>query len=193
MKPVRSLYYVAQKGKMLDFCVSAWTWFLAFVSFDWKRLKFNFSHEEKWFPNANGKFDTRGVPITTCFYGQCFSSTMRGSSKGVRFAPAEWVLRNPGRWWYGEEWVPDEQYDKMLAAAQGEVDKKYDYWGLFTGFFLLAPYLQDDVKRYCSDICCWLDWLVGLLHKRLWIVSPRRSARIREKRGVVLKPLVEIK
>ena len=79
---------------------------------------------------------------------------------------------------YKEVEVSDEKYKIMYEATQGEIGKKYDYLELGTGFFMLAPYLQNDDERYCSDICMWLAWLGGIIKKRLWIVSPRVSAKL---------------
>ncbi len=196
MKLIRSLYHKAQ-GKPIDIGISAWTWFLAAVSFAWKRLKYNYSHMSVWFPDGDGNFgsaDICGVidPFGNNFFkGQCFSATMRGAAKGVRFAHAREVLRHPENWDYTQEWVTDEQYEIMLIAAEGEVGKDYDFLGVFTGFFMLAPYLQNDKKRYCSDICCWLKWKAGIIKKRLWIISPRRAAALDVKRGLKIKPLVK--
>ncbi len=192
MKPIRSLYYKAQ-GKPIDVGISVWTGLLAVVSLDFKRLRYNYSHVELWFPDEGGNFidDEFVVPKSRYYLGTCFSSTMRGNAKGVRFAPASEVLRHPENWDYTQDWVPDERYDIMYQAALGEVGKEYDFAGVFTGFFMLAPYLQNDKKRYCSDICYWLKFKAGLIKKRLWIISPRRAAELDVKRGLKIKPLVK--
>lgn len=188
MKKVRDVFFVAKiDGKWLDDGISIWTWILAAVSLGWDRLKYGFSHQEKWFPNRDGVFEFLGVPV-----GECFSSTTRGDAEGVRFAPAAKVLKHPERWLVIEREVTDGEYYEMLWAARREIGKKYDYWGLVTGFFMMAKFLQNDKKWYCSDICMYLDFVAGLLKKRLWIVSPRRAAAILVKAGNVIRPLVEI-
>ena len=171
---------------------------MAAARFDFKALKFNFDHVATQFPDENGKFVTgrrksnhryvsSGMYLHSMKYkyvGQCFSSTTRGKWTGVRFAPANEVLKHPERWKGIEAEVSEEEYNDMLTAAEGEVGKKYDYSGLFTGFFMLAWYLQNDKERFCSDIIAWLAWIGKMLKKRIWIISPRTFARkLAEKYG----------
>lgn len=167
------------KAQVIGQGIVLWTGFLAIVRFDWKSLRFNFRHVEVWFPDEDGEFIYEaGRRILLVIKGQMFSSTTRGDATGVRFAPASEVLKHPSRWMYQEFEVDAVAYRDMYLAAQSQVGKKYDYLGLFTGFFLLAPYLQNDNERYCSDVCGWLAWIGGMLKKRFWILSPRRLAKI---------------
>ena len=196
MAKIRFLFYkAAVDGKWLDDAISIYT---GIFPCNWGTK--GYSHVEVWFPDEEGrfeawKFDVMAESVKTdkthkALLGQCFSSTTRGDAKGVRFAPASEVLRHAERWRYIEADVSQAKYDKMYSKAQGEVGKPYDYLGLFTGFFLMAAFLQNDLKRYCSDICAWIAWIGGILGKRLWIVSPRRLAKILAKKYHEQKELV---
>ena len=160
LKEIRYLFHRSQfDGKLLDDAISLHTWLLALGSLRWNDLKYNFDHVEIEFVDRY----------------LCFSSTLRGGN-GVRFSPTQEILKNPDRWEAIVTWVTPKMERKLFQAAQGEVGKGYDKLGLFTGFFLLAPYLQNDKKRYCSDIVGWLAYIAKQLKKRYWIVSPRRLA-----------------
>ena len=74
---VRSLYHTPKGEHGIGKVIVALTWFYG-LFYNWEVLKYNYSHEELWLPNEVGKFDTRGKPITTEYYGECFSSTTRG-------------------------------------------------------------------------------------------------------------------
>ena len=159
-KQINYHFHKAQfDGRLLDDAISIHTWALAVVRFGWGDLKYNFDHVELEFVDRY----------------LCFTSTLRGSD-GVRFLPTKEVLRNPDRWRTITTWVEPAVEKNLFKLAQGEVGKKYDKLGILTGFFLLAPYLQNDKRRYCSDIVGWLAWKAGQLEKRYWIVSPRRLA-----------------
>ncbi|KKN35455.1 hypothetical protein LCGC14_0783580 [marine sediment metagenome] len=208
MKKIRYVFYmpVWRKGQWKDnfigYGIAIWTFALnCWKPKMWKYIrKHFFSHVEMWFPDEDGKFITMTPEIdlepfainsVPQFTGQCFSSTMR-DAQGVRFALASEVLRNPRRWWYIEATVTDTRYELMLLLAKRQEGKPYDKWGLFTGFFMLAPYLQNDDERYCSDVCAWLAWMANILPKRLWIISPRRFAWLLVKNlNRELKPLVK--
>ncbi len=160
-KQINYHFHKAQfDGKWLDDGISIYTWALAVVRLGWSDLKYNYDHVELEFVDRY----------------LCFSSTLRDKSKGVRFSPSQEILKNPDRWETIVTWVTPKMERKLFQAAQGEVGKGYDKLGLFTGFFLLAPYLQNDKKRYCSDIVGWLAYIAKQLKKRYWIVSPRRLA-----------------
>ena len=186
---VRFVYHNA-KDSWLGKGIVGWTYILALVRLDFKSLKHNFSHTECWFPDENGEFRagkrksyyrlarTRMFlhPIVYKTVGQCFSSTTRGDSKGVRFAPASEVLHHPERWMYQEYEVDDELVDLVIHRLEQRVGRKYDYAGIF-GFFL--PWnTQDDKKDYCSEDGALVGWWFNLtktLYKR---ISPRRLAKV---------------
>ncbi len=169
-------YKAGIDGKLLDNGISAWTKFLAVVRFDFKSLPYDYAHVEWWDIEKD----------------ECISSTMRDGEGGVRAAPAATVFRHPDRWEGIIIEVGNRRYTQMRKAAIGELGKKYDKLGLFTGFFLLAPYLQNDKERYCSDFCMWLAWMGCLIWKRFWVISPRRMAKILAMTFGKPRPLTEI-
>ncbi len=173
LKQINYHFHKAQfDHKWLDDFISIHTWNLALLSLRWGDLKYNYDHVEIEFVDRY----------------LCFSSTLRNKGEGVRFAPSKEILKNPSRWETIVTWVKPEIEKKLFQAAQGEVGKKYDKWGILTGFFLLAPYLQNDIERYCSDIIGWLAWIGKILKKRYWIVSPRRLAGLMAK-ALKTKPI----
>ena len=183
MKQIGFMFYKsAIDGHVVDNAISIWTGLLAWTRLDFKSLKYNYSHVETLFVNR----------------GLCFSSTMRDDAQGVRFALAAEVLRHPDRWDCIVIWVSDDEEQNLFDKATEEVGKPYDKFGVFTGFFLLAPYLQNDTERYCSDICAWLMWLLAKLRgynwfkKRHWIISPRRLAKLLAERYGEPKPYSEV-
>jgi len=191
--------FVYHKGKdsWVGRGIVIWTWILALVRFDFKNLKFNFSHVEVWFPDKNypnyydgfGGLDVWSTMVhggrRYLWYGQCFSSTTRGDAEGVRFAPATQVLHHPERWMYQEYEVDDEIVKVAGPVMRFITGYKYDFAGLF-GFFL--PWNPEKPDRYyCSELCAWLAWqfrIVQQWHKR---ISPRRLAKVL---GGELKPLI---
>ena len=164
-KQINYLFHKSQfDGRLLDDGISIHTWLLALGGLRFNDLGYNFDHVEIEFVDRY----------------LCFSSTLRGGN-GVRFLPTKEILRNPDRWEVITTWVEPAVEKSLFKLAQGEVGKKYDTFGLFTGFFLFAPYLQNDKQRYCSDIVAWLAYKAGQLKKRYWIVSPRRLAGLMAK------------
>ena len=176
---LRSVYHTGEGEGVLSVgrWIIGWTWLLA-LCYSWKALKYNFSHEELWIPDETGEFVNRHT-AGPWFTGQCFSSTTRGGSQGVRFAPARAVLtRHPERWRYIEFEVDDVLWESfVLPKLESMAGNKYDFVAVTTGF--VTPILIDDEKKnYCSGICCFAKYLLGTL-KKLWKrVSPRRSAML---------------
>ena len=122
-KELKFQFHKAQyDGRLLDDAISIHTWNLALLSFRWGDLKYNYDHVELEFVDRY----------------LCFTSTLRNGD-GVRFLPTQEVLKNPDRWETITVWVTPNVERKLFQAAQGEVGKKYDRWGILTGFFLLAP------------------------------------------------------
>lgn len=138
--------------------IVGYTWLLG-LFYNWKVLKYNFSHEEIWVP-SNVFNDFEYIPVgkkRAYFAGQCFSSTTRGGAKGVRFAPASEVLKHPGRWSYIEVEVDDARFEVIVEGAKRLVGGGYDY-GYIISF--LQPFLvQKDSNWACSEICDWLKCL----------------------------------
>lgn len=187
--------FLFHKGKdsLVGRGIVLWTGFLA-LFYNWKVLKYNYSHEEEWTPDDDGEF-TKEVKwaITlryayTMFTGRCFSSTTRGDANGVRFAPASEVLKHPERWDYIEVEVDAERLEITLAEAEKLVGRKYDYLGLF-GFFNPFPF-QDKMKEYCSEVLDWFKFMSRIHRKRQKRVSPRRAAYLLAKKYGEPKSLV---
>ena len=170
--------------------------------YNWKLLKYNFSHEEIWLPDKeyNRIHNTFGdgfvaektggsANFNFCGYiGECFSSTTRGAADGVRFAPASEVLKHPERWSYIEFEVDPERLEVALEESKKIVGLKYDFWGVF-GF--IQPFAFQDPKKYfCSELCDWFKVLCGIHPKRQKRVSPRRSAYLLSKKWGNPVPLV---
>lgn len=162
--------------------IVAWTWFLG-LFYNWRVLKYNYSHVEVWLPNSLGKFKMYGK-IT----GECFSSTTRGDAEGVRFAPAYQVIgKHPERWDRIEVDVDEERLEVAVEEARRLVGAKYDYLGLF-GF--MNPFaVQDDKRWYCSEICDWFACLLGIYPERHKRISPRRAAYLLAQRFGEPKPV----
>ena len=188
MTTVRFLFHKPKGEHGVGKAIMVWTWILG-CFYNWKVLKYNYSHEELWLPDENGKFWQgkrvcwqklrNGMYICPLRYeslGYCFSSTTRGGAKGVRFAPASEVLKHLERWDYIEVEVDPYRLEVAMEEAKKLEGKKYDYLALF-GFF--QPFvMQDSKKWYCSEICDWLKVLLRIYPKRKRRVSPRRSAYI---------------
>ena len=111
------------------------------------------------------------------YLGECFSSTTRGKSKGVRFAPASEVLHNPDRWDYIEVEVEDWLVEAYKYRLEGRVGRKYDFLGVIAGFSLPVN-VQDEKKDYCSELISWVAWLYDALKKWHKRISPRRLAKV---------------
>jgi len=162
--------------------IVAWTWVLG-LFYNWKVLKYNYSHEELWLPDDDGSFIMYMYPMKSsyCYRGQCFSSTTRGTAEGVRFAPASEVLgKHPERWDYIEVEVDEERLEIAVEQARQLIGAKYDFAGIF-GFLLPLP-VQDGQRWYCSEVCDWFKVLVGVYPKRYKRISPRRAACVLAKR-----------
>lgn len=151
--------------------IVAWTWLLG-CFYNWKVLKYNYSHVEVWVPSMFNGFINRGNNGVD-YLGQCLSSTTRGKANGVRIAPACEVLHNPERWDYIEVEVDPERLEVALAEFEQLIGRKYDFVGIF-GFANPFPF-QDPKKEYCSEICNWFAVLCRITNKEKRI-SPRRLA-----------------
>ena len=197
---IRFLFYKAQQdGKWLDNAISSWTWLLALARCDFKSLKYDFSHAEVWFGDEDYGFYTHLTVAKQTAYpyadairqtgiaGQCFSATTRGENKGVRFAPANEVLKHPERWDYIEFEVKDGIIENYMPVFQEKVGLAYDFAGI-AGFALpFNP--QDKNKWFCSELCAWVAFLFFILHDQHKRISPRRLAKLLVKAGGELKSL----
>ena len=197
---VRSLYHSPKGERGIGRWIVGWTFVLG-LFYNWKVLKYNFSHEEIWIADENGFFYEPpdyspemllGEKVKDWGYvGQCFSSTTRGKANGVRFAPASDVLFHSDRWW-GIEWeCEQDKLDWAIELAEEETCKEYDYLGI-SGFVI--PFVgQNKNKWFCSEICDWFKWICCLYSKTQSKVSPRRSAYLLAKKtGTEPKPIKEM-
>ena len=170
---IRFVFHKPKCERGIGKAIVAWTWFLG-LFYNWRVLKYNYSHVEVWLPDAKGHFQE----VASCdgnfpFFGQCFSSTTRGTANGVRIALASDVLHNPYRWDYIEVIVDPERCEVALAESQKLIGLRYDFWGIF-GFLNPFP-VQDDKRWYCSELCNWFAALCGITNREKRI-SPRRLA-----------------
>jgi len=191
--------------------IVGYTWLLG-LFYNWKALKYNYSHEEAWFPDKNGNFIFPLKPYQSCehmgclahtthpcescgriagrpYVGECFSSTTRGDAEGVRFAPASEVLKHPERWDYIEIEVDDDRFEVAYAEAKRLDGLKYDY-GYILDFLWPFTMFQKEKRWACSEICDWLKVLLRVWshqHKR---ISPRRAAMILAKEYGEPRPLM---
>ena len=191
---IRFVFHKPQGERGVGKAIVVWTWVLG-LFYNWKVLKYNYSHEELWLPDDDGSFITghrdnyvrfRATktyvhPMKYSYCGKCFSSTTRGTAEGVRFAPASEVLgKHPERWDYIEVEVDEARLEIAVEQARQLVGAKYDFAGIF-GFLLPLP-VQDGQRWYCSEICDWFKVLAGVYPKRYKRISPRRAACVLAKR-----------
>lgn len=191
MVKVRFVFHKPQGERFVGKAIVVWTWILG-LFYNWKVLRYNYSHEEVWLPDknatdgyfiyANPMFETN-IKYNPKYFGQCFSSTTRGKWKGVRFAPACEVLgKHPERWDYIEVEVDEERYKIGIEEAERLADKRcgYDYGYILS--FLQPFLLQKDSDWACSEVCMWLGYLWRAVAKRFKRISPRRAAQVLAKR-----------
>ena len=178
---LRSIFHKPEGEHGIGKWIVVWTWFLA-LFYDHKALKYNYSHEELWIPDENGAFrhivNSPFKPPRQYYVGQCFSSTTRGDSKGVRFAPASEVLKHPERWEYIEFEVNEALYADILIFMEmhAKWKTKYDFAGIMGFVVPFAP--QDDDRWYCSELCNYIKAELNVIDDYSEPISPRRSAMI---------------
>ncbi len=192
---IRFVFHKPLGERGIGKAIVAWTWILG-LFYNWRVLRYNYSHVEIWIPNEGGWFtdykvidrerlhrgkdDFWGWGKTIESYGgACFSSTTRGKWEGVRLAFASTVLGHPERWNYIECEVDPERLEVAIAETNKLMGRKYDYLGIF-GFFV--PFnIQSRKRWYCSEICSWFGYLCRITTKRNKRISPRRLAYILSK------------
>ncbi len=199
---IRFLYHKPIGERGIGKAIVALTWFYG-LFYNWKVLKYNYSHEEVWIPDKDGNFEEwiptgflcmgraeQGRSISRRIYclGQCFSSTTRGDANGVRFAPAAEVLKHPERWHKIEVEVDSERLEVALSEAEKLVGAKYDFVAVLIGFTQPIP-IEDPELWYCSEILDWFKKLLRIYPKRHKRISPRRSAYLLSRIWGEPKPL----
>ena len=173
---IRFLFHKPIGERGVGKAIVAWTGFLA-LFYNWKLFKYPYSHVEIWMVGGFGVFEIEDMG----YFGKCFSSTTRGTSDGVRIAPACDILHNPYRWDYIETNVDPERCEVALAESNKLIGLKYDY-GYILSF--LQPFILQKEKAWaCSELCDWFRVLCGLIPpKKQKRVSPRRLAYILSKK-----------
>ncbi len=186
---IRFVFHNPKGERGIGKAIVAWTWLLGCL-YNWKVLKYNFSHVEIHLPDEDGYFQTHQGEKNIGFTGLCFSSTTRGDANGVRFALASEVLHHADRWSYIECDVDPERLEVALEEAKKLIGGGYDY-GYVLSF--VQPFIvQKDADWACSEIIDWFAFLcrvagIDKIHKR---VSPRRFAYLLAKKHGEPKPLI---
>lgn len=165
---IRVLFHTPLGERGIGRWIVGYTWLLG-LFYNWKVLKYNFSHQEIWLPDEDGEFKY----WFQRFQGECFSSTTRGKWKGVRFAPAHEVIgKHPDRWKHIECEVDAEWLEVAIAEAKRQVGAKYDY-----GYVICFPLsIQKAIAWACSEICNWFLFLCKVAPRLYFRISPRRAA-----------------
>ena len=163
MAKLRFLFYNAKiDGHLLDNLIAGYT---ALFPCNWGTL--GYSHAELWFPDEQGSF---GYGNVIC--GQTFSATLRDGCNGTRFQDASITMKHPARWDWIELEVTDEQLALAGQIARQELGKKYDLLGFF-GFVIPGLY-NPEMMDYCSEVCTYIAWRIGLLWYQQRTISPKR-------------------
>jgi len=103
----------------------------------------------------------------------CFSSTLRGDSKGVRVALATDILKNPDRWITLVQNYPGREIANMWRRIYKIEGRPYFKSGIVLHFLLPFGWLGDKIGKwlnhwYCSMACYFA--IVGIRMR----ISPRR-------------------
>lgn len=182
---IRIIFYRAKFGdkKWLDDAISLWTGL-----FNWGTGPY--SHVELWVPDMNTPMEWYGMRH---FQGTCYTSTLRGTAKGVCKRPASEILKNPKRWDYCEIEVDNLScYNIMISGAEQAVvwNSGYDMKAI-ASFFL--PFRFGSRQKFiCSEFVYLMLWYAHIfedLTKSSLCPSPRRLSRWLTKRGYAIKPL----
>ncbi len=179
-KQIRYAFYIAKfdlinviRGKrkphLIDDGISLWTGL-----FNWWTP--GYSHVEVWIQDFCGEWrwiscDSKQLE----YFGQCYTSTMRGDDNGTVSRPASTVFTHPDRWHYIEFEVTDESFEQAMAWADERVAQNKGYsMKDIRRFFMPLPVLKflkwDDPER---DICSEFGEGVATRLKRgVWVKRP---------------------
>jgi len=218
MKTYRKLWYKAKigDGHILDDGISIWTTFwnavwlaacgigntargrfrLAGTRFKeaWQVIKHRYSHEETWWPDLAGDFESidYGEHI---WCGECFTSTVRGKINGTVIRPASEVLKNVHRWDCTEITVSDEEFEDAKFWAKIQAFFNVGYSKKMIGSFFVpvrSTYVKDvyvPKQIICSVAGQGFDWKAGLFKRwRKW--SPLLHWLHIDRMGYETKPLI---
>lgn len=199
---VRSYYYKAprkfKRKYMANHAISIWTTFINLWRVhpkQWKQfIKLGISHEEVCIPGSNQQFEGINLAGDRVFYGSIFSATLRDGADGVRKEFADRIIRHPERWWYVDYiGIPSWRIDlaEKMIVHLCMLKTRYDKGGVYFGFLTPANLGNNLNKWYCSEVCRFIKWLLGIADTLSLKVSPQWSAWRAIKAGHELKPLSE--
>lgn len=147
MNKVRFAFYKPLKkdffSQIISFYTKIWNWNTPSYS----HVEIGFSINKKW---------------------KYFSSASKNtnSDTGTRWLAEKVLLKHQERWDIYEV-KPIQNKIDMLKICNKELDKRYDWFGIFS-FVTIFGQLNQKVKWYCSEICNYVFY--GRWKKR---ISPR--------------------
>lgn len=190
MAKIRVLFYRAIFGdkKWLDDAISLWTGLFNMGTGP-------YSHVELQTPE-DGYFELR-PPSTNYgladmeYMGTCYTSTMRGKTKGVVKRPVSEVLKNPRRWDYCEIEVGEKRHKQMIETANlyAKEYHGYDFKAIVSFFWYKR--IGSRTEFICSELVYHFLFLLGVFKLGFKCPSPRRLSRWLTKKGIEIKPLQE--
>lgn len=192
---IRVLFYRARIGDKhaLDDAISLWTGL-----FNWGTGPY--SHCELWVPREDGEFghdETKRLNnnwVRTSHYpwqGTCYTSTLRGDSKGVVKRPPSEILKNPGRWDYCEIEIRPSLYEGGINYLMARIGKKIKYAFKTIASYFLPIRLHEEDADVCSELIYDVLVIWAIFSAKNKCPSPRRLSRWLTKRGYKINPLKE--
>ncbi len=197
----RNVFIKGRKIRLVDDGISLWTGL-----FNWRTP--GYSHMSVWisdnFCEVEIGFSCCAPIDTYCYYGTCYTSTMRGDDNGTVSRPASTVFTHPERWEYIEFEVTDESFEAAKTWADERVknNKGYSKRDLLRFamplWMLKGLKIADPAREICSEhgegwgvrLLRWqrLDFRTtasGWVLMKILIRSPRRLWRDLTKRHKV--------
>lgn len=177
---IRILFYRAERdGHPLDDIISLWTGL-----FNWGTGPY--SHVELWVPD-----EVHGFELINKAIGYCYTSTMRGDTKGVVKNPASKILKYPKRWDVCEIEIDeaDNTYLVNVANMAVKTNQGYDFKAIMSFFWYKRAH--NPLRYICSELVYRLLVCAKVLNcKKNKCPSPRRLSRWLTKRGYKITPLL---
>ena len=116
--------------------------------------------------------------------GWMFSSTLRGKSKGTRFALKEDIIKHRERWHCYSKEYPHKREQLMRQDARRLQGRPYAKAGVVLSFLLPFGYLGTAISRWLKHWYCSLV-VFFLLIRKIRRISPRRLSEWAIKNGFV--------
>ena len=128
---------------LMDDLISWWTWL-------WNIGTGPYGHAEVWLPDES-MFDC-GLPhCADCYFGTCYTSTLRDNYKGTCKRPASEVIKHPERWDYVEVEIEEKDYNRLVYWMDLEVENNKGY-DMKASLSHLTPWRFHDIdKNNCSE------------------------------------------